>query len=111
MSTNLQHHFQTYHFTFQIGKWLGAASLSGDWLGLGGGPKAALWHLRTLTPLDPYLPETVTPNVGGLGNAYEGGVHALHIYGPEQMLRDALIFKTFSKHTIVQCPLGLATLS
>lgn len=68
----------------KIGKWLGAASLSGDWLGLGGGPKAALWHLRTLTPLDPYLPESVTPNVGGPGNAYQGGVHALHIYGPEQ---------------------------
>ena len=40
---------------------------------MGGGPRASLWHLRTLTPLDPYLPE-----VSSL-NAHQGGVHAIKI--------------------------------
>ncbi len=29
-------------------------SLSGDWLVCGGGPRAALWHLRTLAPGEPF---------------------------------------------------------
>ncbi|CAG9114873.1 unnamed protein product [Plutella xylostella] len=31
-----------------IGKWVGAASLSDDWIVCGGGPRLALWHLRSL---------------------------------------------------------------
>ena len=61
---------------FQVGKWVGAASISGDWLALGGGPRAALWHLRTLTPLDPYLEDPANP--------YQGGVHVVNIYEEEQ---------------------------
>jgi len=64
----------------KVGRWVGAVSISGDWLAVGGGPKAALWHLRTLTPMDPYLPEPL----GGGGNAYQGGVHVVKIYEGEQ---------------------------
>ena len=45
----------------QLGRWIGAVSLSGELLACGGGPKAALFHLRTLTPIDPeglHLPST-----------------------------------------------------
>lgn len=31
-----------------IGKWVGAVSLNGDWFVCGGGPSASLWHLRSL---------------------------------------------------------------
>lgn len=54
--------------------------MSGDWLALGGGPRAALWHLRTLTPMDPYLP----PVEGAA--CQQGGIHALHIFGQEQKI-------------------------
>lgn len=64
----------------KVGKWVGAASVSGDWLALGGGPRAALWHLRTLTPMDPYLP----PVEGAA--CQQGGIHALHIFGQEQKI-------------------------
>jgi hypothetical protein len=37
----------------QLGRWVGAVSLSGELLCAGGAPKAALYHLRTLTPIDP----------------------------------------------------------
>lgn len=32
----------------ELGKWIGAASLSEDWLLCGGGPRLSLWHLRSL---------------------------------------------------------------
>ncbi|XP_075969925.1 THO complex subunit 6 [Anticarsia gemmatalis] len=31
-----------------IGKWVGSAALSDDWIVCGGGPRLALWHLRSL---------------------------------------------------------------
>eukprot|EP00096_Caligus_rogercresseyi_P007317 TRINITY_DN25145_c0_g1_i1.p1 TRINITY_DN25145_c0_g1~~TRINITY_DN25145_c0_g1_i1.p1 ORF type:complete len:339 (-),score=93.93 TRINITY_DN25145_c0_g1_i1:86-1102(-) len=31
----------------QLGKWIGAVALSSDWLACGGGPRGALWHLRS----------------------------------------------------------------
>ncbi|OWR52270.1 THO complex subunit 6 protein [Danaus plexippus plexippus] len=31
-----------------IGKWMGAAALGDDWIVCGGGPRLALWHLRSL---------------------------------------------------------------
>ncbi|XP_045491802.1 THO complex subunit 6 [Colias croceus] len=31
-----------------VGKWVGAASLGEDWIVCGGGPRLALWHLRSL---------------------------------------------------------------
>ncbi|KAI5641764.1 THO complex subunit 6 [Phthorimaea operculella] len=31
-----------------IGKWIGSASLGEDWIVCGGGPRLALWHLRSL---------------------------------------------------------------
>ncbi|CAH0406302.1 unnamed protein product [Chilo suppressalis] len=31
-----------------LGKWVGSASLSDDWIVCGGGPRLALWHLRSL---------------------------------------------------------------
>ena len=40
----------------RLGNWLGAASLSGDFLALGGGPQPALWHMRTRSPQEPFLP-------------------------------------------------------
>ena len=40
----------------KLGNWLGAASLSGDFLALGGGPQPALWHMRTRSPQEPFLP-------------------------------------------------------
>jgi len=65
----------------KVGNWLGATSISGDWLALGGGPRAALWHLRTLTPMEPYLPPEAAS-----ANSYQGGIHALHIFGQEQKI-------------------------
>ena len=43
----------------RLGNWLGAASLSGDFLALGGGPQPALWHMRTRSPQEPYLPPDI----------------------------------------------------
>ena len=40
----------------KLGKWLGAASLSGDFLAIGGAPQPALWHMRTRSPQEPFLP-------------------------------------------------------
>ena len=46
----------------KLGNWLGAASLSGDFLALGGGPQPALWHMRTRSPQEPYLPPDSASN-------------------------------------------------
>ena len=46
----------------KLGNWLGAASLSGDFLALGGGPQPALWHMRTRSPQEPYLPPDAASN-------------------------------------------------
>ena len=43
----------------KLGNWLGAASLSGDFLALGGGPQPALWHMRTRSPQEPFLPPII----------------------------------------------------
>lgn len=32
----------------EIGKWVGSAALSDDWIVCGGGPRLALWHIRSL---------------------------------------------------------------
>lgn len=40
----------------RCGQWVGAACLTSDWVACGGGPRASLWHLRTLSPLDPLPP-------------------------------------------------------
>lgn len=32
----------------ELGKWIGAAAISEDWLLCGGGPRLSLWHLRSL---------------------------------------------------------------
>ena len=43
----------------KLGSWLGDVSLQGDWLITGGGPKAAIWHLRAMAPtVIPELPES-----------------------------------------------------
>lgn len=42
----------------RLGSWLGDVSLHGDWIITGGGPKASIWHLKTMTPsVIPELPE------------------------------------------------------
>ena len=46
----------------KLGDWLGAASLSGDFLAIGGGPQPALWHMRTRSPQEPYLPPDIASN-------------------------------------------------
>ena len=46
----------------KLGSWLGAASLSGDFLALGGGPRPALWHMRTRSPQERYLPPDIASN-------------------------------------------------
>ena len=46
----------------KLGDWLGAASLSGDFLAVGGGPQPALWHMRTRSPQEPYLPPDIASN-------------------------------------------------
>lgn len=47
----------------EFGRWLGAAAVTdGDWLLCGGGPRLALWHLRTLECTTVY-------------GAFGGGVH------------------------------------
>ncbi|XP_031351615.1 THO complex subunit 6 [Photinus pyralis] len=33
-----------------LGKWIGAVSISDDWLLCGGGPKLSLWHFRCMSP-------------------------------------------------------------
>jgi len=63
----------------KLGNWLGAASLSGDFLALGGGPQPALWHMRTRSPQEPYLPPDISSNSNNLG-----GVHVLKICEEEQ---------------------------
>jgi len=56
---------------------VGAVSLSGELLGCGGGPKPALYHLRTLSPMDadglqlPMCPENI------------GSVHVMDIFGDD----------------------------
>lgn len=40
----------------KLGKWLGDVSINGEWIVTGGGPLAALWHLRAMAP-------TVVPNL------------------------------------------------
>ena len=42
----------------RLGSWLGDVSLHGDWIITGGGPKASIWHLKTMAPsVIPVLPE------------------------------------------------------
>lgn len=42
----------------EVGKWIGAASLGDDWIVCGGGPRLALWHLRSLDPVTTFdLPD------------------------------------------------------
>ena len=63
----------------QLGRWVGAVSLSGELLCCGGGPKAALYHLRTLSPIDPdglQLPAS-TEN---------GGLHVIEIFSEENRI-------------------------
>lgn len=61
----------------QLGKWVGAVSLSGELVGCGGGPKPALYHLRTLSPIDSdglQLPAS-SENVGS--------IHVIDIFGDD----------------------------
>jgi WD40 repeat protein len=50
----------------KLGNWLGAASLSGDFLALGGGPQPALWHMRTRSPQEPFLPPEISSTANKL---------------------------------------------
>lgn len=52
----------------RLGKWVGAVSISSDWIACGGGPRAALWHLRTLSPSDPLPP-------------FDAAIHEMKIVG------------------------------
>lgn len=45
---SLQPHAQAKLERPHFGKWVGTVCASDDWLVCGGGPKASLWHLRTL---------------------------------------------------------------
>jgi THO complex subunit 6 len=43
----------------EYGKWIGTVSLNDDWLLLGGGPRASLWHTRSLESTAFTFPERV----------------------------------------------------
>lgn len=60
-----------------LGQWLGDVSIQGDWLVTGGGPKAALWHLRAQAPTAiPELPPT----------AEEGSYHVTRMILPDRIV-------------------------
>lgn len=58
----------------RLGRWIGAVSLCGELLCCGGGPRPAVYHLRTLTPVDSdglQLPASTEQN---------GALHVLQIF-------------------------------
>jgi len=63
-----------------IGRWIGAVSLEGELLCCGGGPKAALYHLRTLTPVNP-LGLTTSKSLEDTG-----AVHFVDIFADENKI-------------------------
>lgn len=56
-----------------LGKWVGAVSLNSDWLACGGGPRAAVWHLRTMSPNEALPPD-------------DNGVHEIKIQGDRVLI-------------------------
>jgi len=64
----------------QLGRWVGAVSLSGELLCCGGGPKAALYHLRTLTPIDPDGLQIPQFSENG------GSLHVIEIFSEENRI-------------------------
>lgn len=58
----------------ELGKWVGAASLSGEWLLCGGGPRLSLWHLGSMCiPTNFHLPDLKGVHVAKF---YQDGVLA-----------------------------------
>jgi THO complex subunit 6 len=64
----------------KIGRWIGAVSLEGELLCCGGGPRAALYHLRTLTPMNPVGPTS------SANSQDTGAVHFVDIFTDENKI-------------------------
>ncbi|XP_022121989.2 THO complex subunit 6 [Pieris rapae] len=64
-----------------VGKWVGAASLSDDWLVCGGGPRLALWHLRSLDAVTVFdIPDHGIHVASFLDDCVLAGGTAQHLY-------------------------------
>ncbi|CAK1545131.1 unnamed protein product [Leptosia nina] len=64
-----------------IGKWVGAAALGDDWIVCGGGPRLALWHLRSLDAVTVFdIPDHGIHIASFLDDCILAGGTAKHLY-------------------------------